>query len=75
MNEMELRVETGKRLAAARKQAHLTQAEAGKAIQKSQSNYARYEMGIYELNYNQIVTLCKLFDCSADFILGLTESV
>lgn len=70
---MELRVETGKRLAAARKQARLTQAEAGKSIQKSQANYARYEMGIYELNYSQIVTLCKLFDCSADYLLGLSD--
>lgn len=70
---MELRVEIGKRLAMARKQARFTQTEAGKAIQKSQSNYARYEMGIYELNYSQIIILCKLFDCSADYLLGLSE--
>ena len=70
---MELRIKIGKRLSEVRKLAGYTQAEAGKAIQMTQPNYARYERGVFELNYSQIITLCKLFDCSADYLLGLTE--
>lgn len=70
---MELKVEIGKRLATARKDAGYTQEQAGKFVQMSQSNYARYERGVFELNYSQLITLCKLFDCSADYLLGLKE--
>ncbi len=70
---MELKKEVGKRLATARKQAGFTQKEAGGSILMSQPNYARFEQGYYELSYSQIVTLCKLFDCSADYLLGLAE--
>lgn len=70
---MEIRVEIGKRLATARKQAGYTQSQAGEAVQMTQPNYARYERGVYELNYGQMITLCKLFDCSADYLLGLKE--
>lgn len=70
---MELKKEIGKRLAAARKEAGYTQEQVGQHLQMKQSNYARFEQGFYELSYSQMITLCKLFDCSADFILGLTE--
>lgn len=70
---MELKKEIGKRLAAARKQAGLTQEQAGKYLQMAQSNYARFEQGFYELSYSQMITLCKLFDCSSDYLLGLNE--
>lgn len=70
---MEIKIEFGKRLAQCRKQAGYTQAQAGQAIQMTQPNYARYERGVYELNYFQIATLCKLFDCTSDYLLGLTD--
>lgn len=70
---MELKIEIGRRLATARKQAGFTQEQASKHIQMSQSNYARFERGVFELNYSQMVTLCKLFDCSSDYLLGLKE--
>ena len=70
---MDNKVEVGKRLALCRKQAGFTQAQAGEAIQMSQPNYARFERGVYELSYSQIITLCKLIDVSADYLLGLSE--
>ncbi|MCM1306418.1 MAG: helix-turn-helix domain-containing protein [Bacteroides sp.] len=70
---MDIKVEVGKRLAFCRKQAGITQARAGAAIQMSQPNYARYERGVYELSYSQIITLCKLFDVSSDYLLGLAD--
>lgn len=70
---MELKQEVGQRLKQARKDKGLTQEQAGKAIGKIFQNYSRYERGEFELNYAQIVTLCKLLDISADYLLGLKE--
>ncbi len=70
---MDIKEEFGKRLATSRKEAGLTQEQAGKAINMTQPNYARYEKGKYELSYQQIKTLCKLIDVSADYLLGLSE--
>lgn len=37
----------------------------------SQQQYSRFENGIYELNYSQIITLCRLYDISADYLFAL----
>lgn len=63
--------EIGKRIAYCRKAAGYTQKQAGEALNMSQPNYARFERGVYELNYNQIITLCKLFNCSSDYIFDI----
>lgn len=70
---MELKKQVGERLKQARKAKGLTQEEAGKAIGQRFQNYARYENGIFELNYEQMVALCKLFDCTSDYLLGLSD--
>lgn len=70
---MTLAQEVGQRLKQARKDKGLTQTEAGRAINQLQQAYARFESGVFELNYEQIVTLCKLFDCSSDYLLGLSD--
>ncbi len=70
---MEIKKQVGERLKQARKIKGLTQEEAGRAIEQRFQNYARCENGIFELNYEQMITLCKLFDCSSDYLLGLSE--
>lgn len=70
---MELKKQVGERLAQARKQAGYTQKQVGEKLNMLQQAYARFENGVFELNYEQIVILCKLFDCSADYLLGLSE--
>lgn len=70
---MELKEEFGKKLAQCRKQAGKTQKQTGKQINMTQPHYARIEKGIYELNYNQIKTICKFLDVSADYLLGISE--
>lgn len=70
---MKLAQEVGQRLKQARKQAGFTQKQVGEKLGILQQAYARFESGVYELNYEQIVTLCKLFDCSADYLLGLSD--
>ncbi len=39
----------------------------------AQPMYQRYEKGIYECNYEQIVKLYDLFDVTADFLLCRTD--
>ena len=70
---MEVKKQVGQRLAQARKQARLTQQQVAEKMNILRQAYARYENGIFELNYEQIIMLCKLFDCSSDYLFGLAE--
>ena len=63
----------GERLKEARKAKGITQEEAGKALGILQTAYSRFERGVFQLNYEQLIILCRLFDCSADYLLGLSE--
>ena len=37
--------------------------------------YAKYETGIRETPVYLIITLCKYYNVSADFLLGLTDEI
>ena len=73
VDKMSLKVEIGKRLKEARKIARYTQKQVAEKLLMTQQQYSRFENGIFELNYEQIIFLCKLFDISADFLFGLEE--
>ncbi len=68
-----LKKEVGKRLKDARLAMKLTQKEVADKLEVAQPVYQRFESGIYECNYEQLVALCDLFDLSLDFLLGRTE--
>ncbi len=68
---MDVRKEIGERLKQSRKDANLTQAQVAKKLLMTQQQYSRFENGVYELNYSQIIFLCKLFDISADYLFDL----
>lgn len=70
---MEIKEKFGSRLLERRKQMGMTQKEVAAALAVAQPVYQRFEKGIYECNYAQIVSLCRLFDVSADYLLGLSE--
>ncbi len=70
---MDIKKQVGERLAQARKQAGYTQKQVGEKLNILQQAYARFESGVFELNYEQIITLCRLFDCSSDFLFGLSD--
>ena len=63
----------GQRLRERREQLHLTQRQVAGALGVAQPVYQRFEKGIFECNYTQIIAICKLFDISADYLLGLTD--
>ena len=63
----------GLRLKESRRMKHMTQAQVAALLYMTQQQYSRFENGIYELNYQQIVFLCTLYDISSDFLLGLSK--
>lgn len=65
-----LKQEVGKRLLEARLSMNMTQRDVAKLLNVAQPVYQRYERGIYECNYEQLVLLCDTFDLSLDYLLG-----
>lgn len=59
---MELAKKVGNVLKEARKYKGLTQKEVASLLLMSQQQYSRFETGKFELNYQQIVKLCKILD-------------
>lgn len=62
-----------KRLRDIREDKDLKQSDIAKALNTSQGYYSKYELGIRELPIHHLVTLCKLYNVSADYILGFTN--
>lgn len=52
----------------------LTQSEVGKVIQKSQQGYNHIEAGRAELKIDDLITLCKFYNVSSDYIIGLSDN-
>ena len=51
----------------------LTQAELGKLLNKSQQGYNHIEAGRAELKIDDLIKICKFYNLSADYIIGLTN--
>lgn len=56
-----------------REDADLTQAQVAAVLGTSQTMYARYERGANEMPIRHLLTLCELYQVSADYILGRTK--
>lgn len=50
-----------------------TQSEIGKLLSKSQQGYNHNESGRTELKIDDLVKLCRFYDLSADYIIGLCD--
>ena len=50
-----------------------TQQEIADVLGTSQTMYARYERGANELPIRHLITLCKYYKVSADYILGIKK--
>lgn len=48
-----------------------TQQDIAHVLNTTQQVYSRYEKGINELPIRHLITLCKFYNVSADYILGL----
>ncbi len=61
------------RMRSIREDRDLTQAEVGKVLQKSQQGYNHIEAGRAELKIDDLIKLCRFYDVSADYLIGLTD--
>ena len=59
---MELAKKIGFNLKQARKDKGLTQKQVAEKFKMTQQQYSRFENGVFELNYQQIIQLCELFE-------------
>ena len=50
-----------------------TQQEIAEVLGTSQTMYARYERGANELPIRHLITLCRYYGVSADYMLGIEE--
>ena len=64
----------GQNLKRARKEMKLTQKEVATTLMMTQQQYSRFENGVFELNYAQIMRLCELYEITPNELFGVDES-
>ena len=70
---MEIAKQVGNNLKEARKFKGLTQKEVAEQLHMTQQQYSRFENGKFELNYNQILFLCKLYDINPNELFDVKK--
>lgn len=50
-----------------------TQEQIGKLLHKSQQGYNHIEAGRAELKIEDLITLCRFYNVSSDYIIGLSD--
>ncbi len=61
------------RIVELRKEHGYTQKYVANYLKIDRSNYCKYEQGKLIVNVDMIIALAKLYDVTADYILGLTD--
>lgn len=51
----------------------LSQADVGRILNKSQQGYSHIENGRAELKIEDLITLCRFYNVTADYFIGLTD--
>jgi len=67
---MELSKVIGENIKQARKAKGYTQKQVAEIFCITQQQYSRFENGVFELNYKQIVDLCKLLEITPNELFG-----
>lgn len=62
------------RLIQARKQAGLSQNKVAELLGIPQQQYSRYENGKNEIPVRYVIALCRIYNVSSDWLLGLKET-
>ena len=63
-----------KRIRDLREDHDMTQKEIADLLGTSQTMYARYERGANEMPIHHLLTLCRVYKVSADYILGISDN-
>ena len=56
----------GNNIKSARKFKNLTQQQVANLMHMTQQQYSRFENGVFQLNYEQIIFICNLLEISFD---------
>lgn len=62
-----------KRIRDLREDRDYSQQSIAKLLNTTQGYYSKYELGKREIPLHHIITLCKFYDVSADYLLGFTN--
>lgn len=52
-----------------------SQADIAQLLQTTQTYYSKYELGKHPLPIEHLITLCKYYNVSADYVLGLPQGM
>ena len=63
------------RMRAIREDRDYTQTEIGRLLHKSQQGYAHIETGRAELKIDDLKVLCRFYNVSADYMIGLSDAM
>ena len=62
------------RLRSIRIQRGYSQMDIANVLEMQQQQYSRYELGTNEIPVRHVITLCKFYGISSDWLLGLTDT-
>ena len=67
-------MEITERLRQIRTQRGFSQMDIANVLDMQQQQYSRYELGTNEIPVRHVITLCKFYGISSDWLLGLTDT-
>lgn len=67
-----MKLSIGERVRNLREDADLTQSQLGNAVQMTQRKISYIECGKYEPNIDDIILLCRFFEVTSDYLIGLS---
>lgn len=62
-----------RRLRDMREDHDMTQKQIAEILQTTQQVYSEYELGKREIPLSKAISLAKLYDCSLDYLVGLSD--
>ncbi|MBQ7504838.1 MAG: helix-turn-helix transcriptional regulator [Ruminococcus sp.] len=68
-----MKLSFGEKIRLLREENELNQSQLGEAVNMTQRKISYIECGKYEPSNDDIITLCKFFKVSSDYLLGLTD--
>ena len=72
---MKMNLQFGEKIRNLREDLDINQTELGKAVNMTQRKISYIECGKYEPSIEDIVALCKYFNISSDYLLGLPKKL
>ena len=63
------------KLKTVRKIKRLSQEDVAELLKTTQQQYSKYETGVVEIPVHHILTLCRYYGISSDWLLGLKDTM